>query len=83
MITLTYGEIPSFEQFDSNFTKKLGYKTYDIKNSPHDGEFTSKELYDYLKYVCDKEKLSEGSFIDEDDLSFVSSVLFTLGFEWV
>lgn len=83
---MTYGTMPSWEAFDAAFDRELGANKYDISlgredsaaadgTSIGDGEYSARELYKGLK-----ELVATGR---DDALDLASSILSTLGFEWV
>ena len=81
MITLTHGVLPSFEQFEEKFTEKMGYKDFVITNNQYEGSYDCWELYKLITFITNNPP--EGDFICDEDMGFASSILFTLGFEWV
>jgi len=83
MKSYTFGNLPSFEEFDKEFTRLCGYKNYTISNHAFSGEYDAHELYNLLKMLVNKSQVMEIFSKSDDSLDFVSSVLFTLGFEWV
>lgn len=78
-IRLTYGTLPDFETFERHF----GKGTFPIHHGssgrgrirPAEGNYTARELYAELQNLV--------SYEDDEASSWVSSILSTLGFEWV
>lgn len=90
MISLTYGHLPNFSDFDRAFRKEVYNNTYsyNLKGSdskvaekvgiPGSGSFTSRELYDTLKKLI--KAWDRGN---EEAGDITASFLYTLGFEWI
>lgn len=121
MKTLTYGTLPSFEEFskafkdadrgstytvsfnDSDFNMAANldllfegtyHTTYASRTSAYrwDYEFTAEQLYALCEALCEVEARFQGPSFDGSEeqiaqadwaLGFCSSILSTLGFEWV
>lgn len=84
MKTLTYGNLPTYDDFATAFESDLdlGPNTlYHIRNDPYFGsdDLTCTEIYEQLERARDDWE-KNGS---EPAGDFASAVLTTLGFEWV
>jgi hypothetical protein len=82
--TLTYGVMPPEDEFIEAFEEEIGDGVYEIVNDPLIGtdSFTSYELYDLVKDLA--KKWNKGTSRDADQAGdTASSILSTLGFEWV
>lgn len=89
--SMTYGNIPSFNDFKNNFKKEMGNNKYpyelkgtDVQTArkvgiPTKGQFDEKQLYNIIK------KLSDLWDVNGDDNAgdLASSILSTLDFEWI
>jgi hypothetical protein len=77
---MTYGTLPSVEEFNEAFCEEVDRGVYRIKSGltplpgDADGEHTMSELWELVK------RLAEGS---EEEQSLASDILSTLGFEWI
>lgn len=76
----TYGVLPSWEEFESQYMQVVGFKVYQVRNCPMVGnrDFTDLELYKYLQQL-----VSLWDNGDEDAGDWVSCVLQTLNIEWI
>jgi hypothetical protein len=76
-ISMTYGILPDFELFLNHFDQHVHGTLYKIRNCRKFGnvDLTVFELYRSLEELNDS--------YNEEDLSLASSILSTLGFEWV
>ena len=81
MVRLTYGVLPSLEDFEAAFRRETvstkGW--YRISNCKRvgTGSFTCAELWNELDMAT-----SENECTDES-LDWASCILYTLGFEWI
>lgn len=86
---LTYGHLPTYGTFEEAFDENVPNGRYSISlsrsdsraadgTSIGDGDYTSRELYKGLKELV--EKWNEG---DEDAGDLASSILASIGIEWV
>lgn len=89
MKSMTYGTMPTFEEFEAAFDEKcvgFGYhvtlgRTDSVAVEGYklgDGYWKAQELYDACKQIVD-----EWSEETEAAMSLVSSIMETLLFEWV
>lgn len=84
--TMTWGVIPDWKSFSEAFREDLGEGPYEIRNCReldavyHGGniDFTCEELYDFIL-----EAEGHGFDTNHELSDLVSSILYTLGFEWV
>lgn len=99
MITMTYGTMPTHEQFDSQYTKKMGSFGYRFHNDSRVGtcELSQDQLWDELQEALtqweqgdppqDKpvtDYINELEFTRAENAgNWCSCVLETIGFEWV
>lgn len=90
MITLTYGNVPTWKLFKEQFDKEVDTNYYHIKNSIlstpetrviEDGEYHPASLYREIQVLS--ELVFEGGPKAEEAGSMASSILETLGFEWI
>lgn len=78
--SMTFGEIPSFDEFHAAFNAEVEGLCYTIRSGltalpmDADGDHNVSQLYDLVK------RLSEG---DDESQSLASSIMGTLGFEWI
>lgn len=89
-ISLTYGVLPRFEDFEAAFEAELGDKpfTYTLRGNdaevaselgiPDDGAFSPRKLYKVIETLT--EALHDG---DDDAGDIASSILYSLGIEWI
>lgn len=95
MISLTYGHLPTFEDFESAFDIACPNNDYRIKLSQSDaracddftlgdGEWRCSELWQALNEIHETwlESDMDDNSIDAA-MDIVSSILYTLGFEWI
>lgn len=77
---LTYGVLPDEATFSSSFEENVQSGTYNIQNdkSVGSGQFNESELYKLLQDLT--KKYEDG---DEEAGDTASSILYTLGIEWV
>lgn len=88
--SMTYGTIPSFSDFSMHFRKEVNDElyNYDLKGSeavvarkvkiPTSGDFTAKQLYMIVK------KLVQAWEVGNDEAGdLASSIMYTLGYEWI
>lgn len=86
LVSMTWGKLPSFATFERHFDEELPRGSYNIRlgrsdskaaqgTSIGDGEYTARELYRGLQELVEKGTDEAGSL--------ASSILETLGFEWV
>jgi hypothetical protein len=79
--TFSYGEVPSLAAFKRRFATEMGAGSlYAISNSRRgiDGRYTASELYELVV-----ELTAEWNQGHDDSGDLASSILETLGFEWV
>jgi hypothetical protein len=83
MISMTFGTMPTYEQFEAQFDE-LCPDTYRIRNCKVHGnaDYTCRELYAEVKKAVDD---SENWDLDNENspINVASSILYTLGFEWI
>ena len=86
MISMTFGEMPDFDEFEEAFDREVGDGRYEIRAgqlAPEwfpDGDYTAIELY----RLINKMKDNWGDDDDDDSPAQVASdIMGTLGFEWV
>lgn len=83
---MTYGVLPTLAEFEAAFEREIGARKYKIRlgasdsraaddTSIGDGEYSVRELYKGVKELVAKDT--------EDALSLASTILSTLGIEWV
>jgi len=89
-ISMTYGVLPRLEDFEAAFEAELGDKlfTFTFRGSdadvmddlglPVDGRFTARKLFKIVETLT--EALHDG---DEDAGDIASSILYSLGIEWI
>ena len=77
MKSMTWGTMPTYEEFVDAFDEEVDRATYRITNDPtgYDGEYNPAKLYDMV------EKLKDSK--DEKEQDLASSIMQTLGFEWI
>lgn len=85
---MTYGVVPDYATFEKHFDEEVPRGMYNIRLSSGDsknvgklvgdGEYTCKELYNVIKKL--KDAWENGNEAAGD---FASSIMETLGFEWV
>lgn len=94
--SLTYGVLPSREEFDAAFDEEVPGGSFEIMSGelmgwklpvPDDG-YSADELWDVLEGIVGSDTLWDGvdkepGPEDEAGLQFASDVLSILGFEWV
>ena len=81
---LTYGIMPSYENFRQSYENELPNGNYSIGNDKIVGDrvFTSaKELYDYIQWLVIKWQSENDDNQKYGDLA--SNILYTLKFEWI
>jgi hypothetical protein len=78
---LTYGVLPSYEDFEEAFDAEVPNSTYQIRNDRGgaDGDYTARQLYSLVKEQT--ELFNEDG--DDEAGDFASAVLSTLGYEWI
>lgn len=78
LYSMTYGVMPSREQFDEAWDK-AGIDKFRFGNDPRLGNdaLSQDELWDELNLVLDEENHSD------NEGSWVGDVLYALGIEWV
>lgn len=96
MKTLTYGHLPSYEEFKAAFERECPDSTYAISHGskgpdwrPPEGSFRVHELFHDVERLTkleesgevETERMREGQ--EDSPGSWASSILYTLGFEWV
>lgn len=90
MRSYNYGTVPPFSVFDKAFKKSVTGDRYDIRLSASDfkaaentsidsGRFTSQELYKGVKELVREWETGE----NETAGDLASSILYTLGIEWI
>lgn len=80
--SMSYGQIPSAEEFLAAFQEECPGGLYPIRNTPYgelNGDHSGETLYMLVMHMWD-ECETEG---DEEAGSWASSILETLGFEWI
>jgi hypothetical protein len=77
-MTLTYGEMPTYEEFKEHFKELCPSGIYVVEAYSCSYEYTCKELWDYL-LVC------VGNWEDDSTNSLTEAevIMETLDFEWV
>jgi len=97
MITMTFGTMPSREQFDSQYAKKMGTFGYRFHNDSRVGtcEMSQDQLWNELQKALDQYNQGDDHKPDQDHENWdelcrandagtwCSCVLETLGFKWV
>jgi hypothetical protein len=90
MISLTYGVLPRYEDFEAAFEEDLGSDTYsyELKGTdadvaeevgiPEEGEFRPRQLYAVLVKLTDA---FQDGYDEAGDVA--SGILTTLGIEWI
>lgn len=75
--SMTYGVMPSRKEFAEHYDYYVGEGRYRIRNDRlvGDVDLTERELYDLVKRF--------GQSAKEDKSSLASSIMTTLGFEWI
>jgi hypothetical protein len=78
--SMTYGVLPSQESFDHAFDEEVPKGKYNVGNDPILGtdSFNASELWKVLEVLT--EQFHEG---DDQAGDTASSILYTLGFEWI
>jgi len=86
MKTMSFGQMPSFDEFEEAFDRECRGQLYEIRAgqlAPEwfpEGDYTARELYALIKKMKD----DFGDEEDDDSPALVaSSIMETLGFEWV
>jgi len=79
--SLSFGQLPTSEEFFEIYEKKLGDKLYEIRKCSRVGnvDLTASELWKEIK-LATKEWDENG---DHEAAFWVSSVLYTLSIEWI
>jgi hypothetical protein len=82
MISMTFGNMPTFEQFEKQFDEVVSGNKYRIRNCKVHGnsDYTCRELYDEVKAAV------EGTWDTDNEnsrINVASSIMYTLGFEWI
>ena len=79
--SLSFGQLPTSDEFFEIYDKELGDKLYEIGNCSRVGdvEWTDSELWEEIK-LATREWEENG---DEEAAFWVSSVLSTLYIEWI
>jgi len=87
--SMTFGEMPDFEEFKAAFEKEVPGATYSIEAGPVakgkikevEGEYDVKALYDLVgKLKDDWEEDEEG---EDSGARIAGDIMGTLGFEWI
>jgi len=92
MTTMTYGTMPTREEFDEAFDRECpnGYNIVLSRSDSRamdnynlgDGKYTARELWFAIKQIVDSEDV-DTTWADDGPMNLVSSIMETLGFEWV
>lgn len=96
MKTLNFLQLPERGAFDFAFARECPKGTYSIRHGsrgpewrPPEGDYTREQLWSELQTLV---KLEESGELETEDMregredspgSWASSILYTLGFEWV
>lgn len=77
MKSMTFGVVPSKKEFRSAYERELGSREYRIKNCKIVGNtsYDCEELYNLIKALSNSG--------EEEKEMLASSIMFTLGFEWI
>lgn len=94
--SLTYGVLPSREEFDAAFDEEVPGGSFEIMSGElmgsrlpvPDGGYSADELWDVLEGIVGSDTLWDGvdqepGPEDEAGLQFASNILSVLGFEWI
>lgn len=77
MKTMTFGVLPSKKEFRAAYKRELGNREYSIKNCKIVGNasYDCEELYALIQALNNSR--------EEEKELLASSIMFTLGFEWI
>lgn len=83
--TMTYGVLPGYESFLAHFQYWVADDYYTIRASvmddyieKYEGDYTSAQLYEVVRELCER-----WGYCEDEAGDLASSILSTLGFEWI